>query len=124
MNLVFIFFVTLSAILTQLSAKETEYSLPQVELQFENEEMKILKMTLSPGQIVPMHRDDNYRVIVVLKGGKLEIIQKTGEHSFFELETGKSYYLEPDPPGALHSTANKSKNPIEIVVILFKEAAL
>lgn len=101
----------------QISAEENI----KVEMQFENDQMKIMKIVLPSNQTVPLHRDEHNRVIVTLKGGKLKKVEQTGEVSTVDLETGKSYYLTPDVPGAMHTTTNISKNPVEIVVIEFKD---
>lgn len=94
---------------------------PPVEVQLENDDLKISKMTLPPEKETKMHRDDLYRVLVTLKGGKVQITDNSGSQTSFTMETGKSYYLPPDAPGAMHATENKSNEPIELMVIEFKK---
>lgn len=114
-------FLAATCVLNAAVKPENNDYWPPVEVQFENEEMKISKMSLPPEKQTKMHRDDLYRVLVTLKGDKLQIIDKSGSESSFTLESGKSYYLSPDSPGSMHATVNKSNEPIEIMVIEFKE---
>lgn len=91
------------------------------ELQFENEKVKVWKTTIPPNDKLKMHRHEYARVIVALKGGKLERIEETGEKSDLVFDTGKAYWLLADPVGQLHGDVNVSPNPVEVMVIEFKE---
>ena len=68
-----------------------------------------------------MHRHDSARVVVGLKGGKLEKIEEDGSSSDLLFETHKAYWLEADPKGKLHGDINSSKESIEVMVIEFKD---
>ncbi|HSX04569.1 MAG TPA: hypothetical protein VLG76_07570 [Rhabdochlamydiaceae bacterium] len=118
MKKLFLFSICILSCVSGLSAAATDFP---VEIQFENAEMKSYKITLPPNKTTGMHRDDHNRVLIALKGGKLKKVDQTGEVAILDLESGKSYYLTPDPPGALHTTTNISKNPIELIVVEFKE---
>ncbi|MBS0653596.1 MAG: hypothetical protein JSR39_08770 [Verrucomicrobia bacterium] len=90
--------------------------------QFENELVKVWKTVIMPHQPLSMHRHDNDRVVVGIKGGVLKKIEQTGDISDLVLETGKAYWLTADPIGTLHADINESDEPIEVMVIEFKTA--
>jgi quercetin dioxygenase-like cupin family protein len=87
--------------------------------QFENERVRVWKTVIMPHQPLKMHRHDNSRVVVGLKGGTLKKIEETGEVSYLTFETGKAYYLTEDLPGTMHADINESDEPIEVMVIEF-----
>jgi len=90
--------------------------------QFENEMVKVWKTVIMPHQPLSMHRHDNDRVVVGIKGGVLKKTEQTGEISDLVFETGKAYWLTADPIGTLHADINESDEPIEVMVIEFKTA--
>lgn len=90
-------------------------------LQVENEHVKVWKTIIMPYQPLKMHRHDSPRVVVGLKGGILTKIEQTGELSKLCFESGKAYWLEKDLPGTLHADINESEEPIEVMVIEFKD---
>lgn len=90
--------------------------------QFENELVKVWKTVIMPHQPLSMHRHDNDRVVIGIKGGVLRKIEQTGNISDLVLETGKAYWLTADPIGTLHADINESDELIEVMVIEFKTA--
>ena len=50
-----------------------------LELQFENDAVKVWKTVIMPHQPLKLHRHDCSRVVVGLKGGTLTKIEETGE---------------------------------------------
>lgn len=90
-------------------------------LQFENEYVKVWKTVIMPDQPLKMHRHECSRVVVGLKGGALTKIEENGEMSPLEFKTGVAYWLTEDPPGELHADINESEEPIEVMVIEFKQ---
>ena len=88
--------------------------------QLENGAVTVWKTILAPGQRLGMHRHEHGRVVVALKGGTLHIPQERGGERKLELETGKAYWLDADPPGELHGDYNPSSKPIEMMVIEMK----
>ncbi|MEB3703084.1 Cupin domain-containing protein [Candidatus Bealeia paramacronuclearis] len=90
------------------------------ELQFENEKVKVWKTIIMPNQPLKMHRHEQPRVVVGLKGGTLKKIEEGGRTSDLTFETSKAYWLEADPQGELHGDINESNEPIEVMVIEFK----
>lgn len=91
------------------------------ELQFENEKVKVWKTTIPSHDKLKMHRHEHARVVVGLKGGKLERVEEDGKKSDLIFETGKAYWLLADPEGQLHGDVNVSSHPIEVMVIEFKD---
>jgi quercetin dioxygenase-like cupin family protein len=89
-------------------------------LQFENEKIRAWKTIIMPNQPIKMHRHDSARLIVTLKGGNLAKVDADGTLTNRIFETGESYWLEKDPPNALHACVNKSDTPIEVIVIEMK----
>ncbi|MFM5182075.1 hypothetical protein ACEUAY_21205 [Aeromonas veronii] len=89
--------------------------------QLENKNVRVWKTTISPEQPLKLHRHDNNRVIVVLKGGKLDILDEQGKVTkTYDWQTGKAYWLDADPIGELHGDRNISGSPIEVMVIEVK----
>lgn len=91
------------------------------ELQFENDKVKVWKTTIPPNDNLKMHRHDHARVVVGLKGGKLNRIEQTGQRSDLVFETGKAYWLDKDPVGQLHGDVNVSPEAVEVMLIEFKD---
>ena len=85
--------------------------------QLENESVKVWKSVIVPGQPLSLHRHENGRVIVALKGGTLKIVKESGESRAVVWETGKAYWLSADPPGARHGDLNEGPEPIEVMVV-------
>jgi beta-alanine degradation protein BauB len=89
---------------------------------FENNDVKVWKTIVLPNQPLAMHRHENSRVIVVLRGGKLNVVHQAGGKETYDWESGKAYWLTADPPGQLHADVNTGTEPIEVVVIELKQA--
>jgi quercetin dioxygenase-like cupin family protein len=85
--------------------------------QFENENVAVWKTIIAPNQPLNMHRHDNGRVIVALKGGTLKIVPERGEPYTVTWETGTAYWLAADPPGELHGDVNEGSEAMEVMVI-------
>ncbi len=91
--------------------------------QFENEHVEVWKSVIAPGQPLEMHRHDNPRAIVALKGGTLTVIDDAGERRDMTWETGRAYWLEADPPGELYGDVNEGPEPVEVIVVQLKGPA-
>lgn len=85
--------------------------------QFENEDVKVWKSIIMPGQPLSMHRHENPRAVVALVGGTLKIQKDSGSSQTVVWETGKAYWLTADPPGELHADINETNKPIEVMVV-------
>ncbi len=88
--------------------------------QFENEHVEVWKSVIVPNQPLRMHRHDNPRAIIALKGGTLRVVNEAGESHAMTWETGSAYWLEADPPGELHGDVNEGTEPIEVIVVQLK----
>ena len=91
--------------------------------QFENEYVEVWKSVIVPNQPLSMHRHDNPRAIIALKGGTLRVVNEAGESHDMTWETGSAYWLEADPPGELHGDVNEGPEPIEVIVVQLKGVA-
>lgn len=85
--------------------------------QFENEHLRVWKTIILPDQPLSMHRHENGRAIVALKGGTLHVVTEAGEEKAMEWESGNAYWLDADPPGELHGDVNRGDEPIEVIVL-------
>jgi hypothetical protein len=92
------------------------------EPQFENEHVSVWKSIIMPNQPLALHRHELGRTIVALKGGTLDVVNAKGETmKKMTWETGKAYWLAADPPGEQHGDMNRTKEPIEVIVVQMKK---
>jgi len=92
--------------------------------QFENEYVEVWKSVIVPNQPLEMHRHDNPRAIIALRGGTLTVVYDTGEQRDMTWETGSAYWLDADPPGELHGDVNEGPEPVEVIVVQLKGPAM
>jgi hypothetical protein len=88
--------------------------------QFENESVKVWKSVIVPNGPLTLHRHEHGRTIVVLAGGDLKIVKESGQTTVAHWETGKAYWLPPDPPGERHKDVNDTNKTIEVMVVEMK----
>ncbi len=88
--------------------------------QFENEHVEVWKTIILPEQPLSMHRHDNPRAIIALKGGTLTVVNEAGDERDMVWETGSAYWLDIDPEGELHGDVNRGSEPIEVIVVQLK----
>ena len=98
------------------TAQEVTRRVPQ----FENEHVEVWKTIISPNQPLSMHRHDNPRAIITLKGGTLTLVSEAGDERDMVWETGSAYWLDIDPEGELHGDVNKGSEAIEVIVVQLK----
>jgi hypothetical protein len=88
------------------------------EPQFENSNVRVWKSIIMPNQPLALHRHDFGRTIVALKGGTLDVVDKDGKTlQQLKWETGKAYWLDADPATQQHGDLNRTKEPIEVIVV-------
>ena len=87
------------------------------EPQFENANVKVWKSIILPKQPLTMHRHEHGRALIALKGGTIDIVQKSGESEKHLWETGKAYWLDKDLPNTQHADVNNGTEPIEVIVV-------
>lgn len=87
--------------------------------QFSNHKVKTWQTIIYPSnnQKLPMHHHDHDRVVVVLRGGTLKVINQNGIVNFLKLRKGKAYYLAKNAKGEVHTDENISQHPIQVMVI-------
>ncbi len=90
--------------------------------QFENDDVRVWKATVTPNAPLAMHRHEHPRVIIPLIGGDMKIVQQTGESEMNHWEAGKAYWLTTSQPGTMHSDVNAGTKPIEVMVVELKNA--
>ena len=88
--------------------------------QFENDHVKVWKSVIVPNGPLTLHRHEHGRTIVALVGGDLKIVKESGETTVAHWETGKAYWLPPDPPGEMHKDINDTGRTIEVMVVEMK----
>ena len=88
--------------------------------QFENDHVKVWKSVIVPNGPLTLHRHDHGRAIVALVGGDLKIVKESGQTTVAHWETGKAYWLAPDPPGEMHKDVNDTGKTIEVMVVEMK----
>ena len=90
------------------------------EFQFENDKSVCWKTTVRPNMPLKMHRHDRFRVVVALQGGTLKKTEENGTKTDLIFETGKAYYLPPDPANELHADINEGDEDVVVMVCEFK----
>ncbi len=89
--------------------------------QFENDDVKVWKSIIAPNAPLAMHRHDHSRVIIAIKGGTVKIVEQNGASEQHVWETGKAYWLTPNPPNTMHGDVNVGSQPIEVMVVEMKK---
>jgi hypothetical protein len=112
---VFAVFLTASVSLTPQEKNQTT-RVPQ----FENDQVKVWKSIVIPNAPLSMHRHDHSRVIIPIVGGTMKIVQQSGASEIHRWDSGKAYWLTPDPPDKLHADVNAGTTPIEVMVVELK----
>lgn len=90
--------------------------------QFENDDVRVWKATVTPNAPLAMHRHEHPRVIIPLIGGEMKIVQQTGESEMNHWEAGKAYWLTTSKPGTMHADVNVGQKTIEVMVVELKNA--
>ena len=98
-------------------AAQTAQSGTRREPQFENAHVRAWKSVIMPRQPLSMHRHEHPRALIALKGGTVDIVQKSGESERVVWESGKAYWLTEDKPGTTHADVNNGTEPIEVIVV-------
>ena len=88
--------------------------------QFENDSVKVWKSVIVPNAPLTLHRHEHGRTIVALVGGDLKVVKDSGKTEVMHWETGKAYWLGPDPPGEMHKDVNDTGKVIEVMVVEMK----
>jgi hypothetical protein len=109
---------SLVAVGAATAAYQAQQATTRREPQFENDQVRVWKSIIMPKQPLALHRHDHGRTIVALKGGQLKVVDKDGKTlDTYNWESGKAYWLGPDPPGRMHGDLNDTGQPIEVIVV-------
>lgn len=87
------------------------------EPQFENAAVKVWTSRVLPNSPLGLHRHEHPRVLVVLQGGTMKILEENGSSETHDWQTGKAYWLAANAPGTRHQDVNVGERPIEVVVV-------
>lgn len=104
----------------QAAQPALEQQVTQRVPQFENEHVEVWKSIIMPNQPLTMHRHDNPRAIIALRGGTLTVTSDAGTRKDMTWETGSAYWLEADTPGEMHGDVNEGTEPVEVIVVQLK----
>ena len=108
----------LAVLLMAFAARSSDLSAPTQRVpQFENSHVKVWKSTIAPNAPLPLHRHDHGRVIIVLQGGTIKIVDQSGTSETQVWEAGKAYWLPKNPPNTMHRDVNAGDRPIEVMVV-------
>jgi hypothetical protein len=86
-------------------------------LEFENEKMRVLRLTLKPSEIVPMH-DDRDALVVCLKECHVRFMSPNGRSEDVHREPGTTKWIF----GETRSEKNLGTKPVEMLFIETKSA--
>lgn len=86
---------------------------PAFKLEFENEDVQVVRITIGPHEKIPMH-DLTPRVIVLLTDQDLKMTLPNGESKEEHRKAGESIWV----PGGRHAGENLSDKPIEFIAII------
>lgn len=101
--------------LLSIAAQTLEY-----EVQYENDEVCVAKITIMPHEEIGLHRDVYPRIVFGIKGGTVTRLEADGTTTDVEFPTGKSVFLPAEITEELHRTVNPSSEPIELLIFQLK----
>lgn len=92
----------------------------EYQVQFENENVSVVKVVVSPHEKTPLHRDEFPHLVVALKGGVMTRLEADGRTVEVEFPTGVPVYRPIDPVGELHRSVNHSDEFVELIIVYLK----
>jgi hypothetical protein len=102
------------------SSRTVEQS-PKAEMtrvpQFDNDRAVSWKSIIPPHTESTLHRHDRFRTVIGIVGGDLTTVSADGHKTITRYETGKAYWQEPMPAGAMHKDVNETNKTIELIVV-------
>jgi hypothetical protein len=87
-------------------------------LDFENEKMRVLRLTLKPSETVPMH-DDKNALVVCLKECHVRFTSPNGRSEDIHMEAGTSRWIN----GETRSDKNLGTKPVEMLFVETKSVS-
>lgn len=92
----------------------------EYEVQFENDQVSVCKIKIFANEEIGLHRDAFPQIVVALKGGTITRFEADGTTTDVQFPTGTAVYRKADPVDVLHSSVNKSSEPVELIIIQLK----
>jgi hypothetical protein len=86
-------------------------------LEFENDKMRVLRLTLKPSETVPMH-DDRDALVVCLKECHVRFMSPNGRSEDVHMDAGTSRWIY----GETRSEKNLGTKPVEMLFVETKSA--
>jgi quercetin dioxygenase-like cupin family protein len=90
-----------------------------VRVDFENDRTRVLRLTLGPGEAIPLH-DDRAGVLVCIGGCHIRFTTPGSQTQDVELKAGGTRWM----PEARHSTGNLADGPVELLYIESKDPGM
>ena len=88
--------------------------------QFDNDRATSWRSVIPPHTESTLHRHDRYRSVIAIVGGDLKTVTPDGKATITHYESGKAYWQEPMPVGAMHKDVNDTDRTIELIAIEVK----
>lgn len=88
--------------------------------QFENDQITIVRVKISPHEEIGLHRDNYPSVITVLQGGTITRLEADGRTTDITLPTGATVVRKADPENEFHKTVNNTSEPVELMIVQLK----
>jgi hypothetical protein len=85
--------------------------------QFDNDRAVSWKSVIPAHTESALHRHDRFRTVIGIVGGDLTLVDANGKKTVMHYETGKAYWQEPMPAGAMHKDVNETNKTIELIVV-------
>ena len=85
------------------------------KLNMENERVRVLNLSLKPGEKAVMHHHPDH-VVYVLKGGKAKLTSQ-GKTDTLEMKAGEALFLK----AQAHEAENVGQTPLEMLVVELKK---
>lgn len=104
-----------AACLLSLNASAVE-----AEVQFENDQVRILSIKIAAHEEIGEHRDELPQVVISLKGGTITRLEADGSKTEVHFPKGEAVYRDADPVGEMHKSVNATCKPVELVVVQLK----
>jgi hypothetical protein len=108
---------TLIAVACLLSLKA---SAVEAEVQFENDQVRILSVKIAAHEEIGEHRDDFPQVVMSFKGGTITRLEADGSKTEVHFPKGEAVYREADPIGEMHRSVNATCKAIELIIVQLK----
>jgi len=94
----------------------------EYNIQFENEQISIVKAKISPYEETSPYSDIYPQVVIALKGGTITRLEADGRVTEVIFPTGTAVFLKVDTEKEPHRSINNSSEPVELILIELKNS--